>query len=160
LREDPDIIVIGELRDPETISLALTAAETGHLVIGTMSTASAHKTIDRIIDSFPPKQQNQIRTMLADSIKGIVTQRLIKDKEGKKRVLATEIMVGTVPIATIIRDNKTFQLPSMIQTGKKAGMQLMDENLQGLLKDGLISPEAAHANASNKKLFEAALKVR
>ncbi|PKN66613.1 MAG: type IV pili twitching motility protein PilT [Deltaproteobacteria bacterium HGW-Deltaproteobacteria-15] len=158
LREDPDVILIGELRDPETISLALTAAETGHLVVGTMSTASAHKTLDRIIDSFPPEQQNQVRTMLADSIKGIITQRLIKDREGKKRVLAVELMVGTVPIGTIIRDNKTFQLPSLIQTGKKLGMQLMDESLMQLFKDGLISPEAAYANALNKKPFETAVK--
>jgi len=153
LREDPDIIIIGELRDPETISLALTAAETGHLVIGTMSTSNAQKTIDRLIDSFPPEQQNQVRTMLADSIRGIVTQRLIKNKEGKKRVLATEIMVGTVPVAGIIRDNKTFQIPSLIQTGKKAGMQLMDESLMQLLKDGLISQEAAYSNAASKKSF-------
>jgi twitching motility protein PilT len=153
LREDPDIIIIGELRDPETMSLALTAAETGHLVIGTMSTSNAQKTIDRLIDSFPPEQQNQVRTMLADSIKGIVTQRLIKDKEGKKRVLAAEVMVGTLPIAAIIRDNKTFQIPSMIQTGKKAGMRLMDESLMQLFKDGLISTEAAYANAANKKSF-------
>ncbi|MDD5206162.1 MAG: ATPase, T2SS/T4P/T4SS family, partial [Desulfobacterales bacterium] len=158
LREDPDVILIGELRDPETISLALTAAETGHLVVGTMSTASAHKTLDRIIDSFPPEQQNQVRTMLADSIKGIVTQRLIKDREGKKRVLAAEVMVGTVPVGTIIRDNKTFQLPSLIQTGKRLGMQLMDESLMQLFKGGLISPEAAYANALNKKPFEAAVK--
>jgi twitching motility protein PilT len=153
LREDPDIIIIGELRDPETISLALTAAETGHLVIGTMSTSNAQKTVDRLIDSFPPEQQNQVRTMLADSIKGVVTQRLIKDKEGKKRVLAAEIMVGTVPVATIIRDSKTFQIPSLIQTGKKVGMQLMDESLMQLLKAGLISPEAAASNATNKKRF-------
>jgi twitching motility protein PilT len=156
LREDPDIIIIGELRDPETISLALTAAETGHLVIGTMSTSNAQKTIDRLIDSFPPEQHNQVRTMLADSIRGIVTQRLIKDKEGKKRVLASEIMVGTVPIATIIRDNKTFQIPSLIQTGKKGGMQLMDESLMQLLQDGLISREAAYSNAANKKSFQTA----
>jgi twitching motility protein PilT len=153
LREDPDIIIIGELRDPETISLALTAAETGHLVIGTMSTSNAQKTIDRTIDSFPPDQQNQVRTMLAASIKGIVTQRLIKDKEGKKRVLATEIMVGTVPVAAIIRDNKTFQIPSLIQTGKKVGMQLLDESLMQLVKDDLISPEAACSNGANKKSF-------
>jgi len=153
LREDPDIIIIGELRDPETISLALTAAETGHLVIGTMSTSNAQKTIDRLIDSFPPEQQNQVRTMLADSIKGIVTQRLIKSKEGRKRVLATEIMVGTVPVAGIIRDKKTFQIPSLIQTGKKVGMQLMDESLMQLLKDGLISQEAAYSNAVSKKSF-------
>jgi twitching motility protein PilT len=160
LREDPDIIIIGELRDTETISLALTAAETGHLVIGTMSTSNAQKTIDRIIDAFPPDRQNQIRTMLADSIKGIVTQRLIKDKEGKKRVLATETMVGTVAVAAIIRDNKTFQLFSLIQTGKKSGMQLMDESLMQLLNGGLISAEAAHANAVSKKLFEAASKAK
>jgi twitching motility protein PilT len=158
LREDPDVIVIGELRDPETISLSLTAAETGHLVVGTMSTGSAHKTIDRIIDSFSPEQQNQVRTMLADSIKGIITQRLIKDKEGKKRVLAVEVMVGTVPIATIIRDNKTFQLPSLIQTGKKLGMQTMDDSLLQLFRDGLISAEVAYANTANKKPFEVAVK--
>jgi twitching motility protein PilT len=160
LREDPDIIIIGELRDTETISLALTAAETGHLVIGTMSTSNAQKTIDRIIDSFPPDQQNQVRTMLADSIKGIVTQRLIKDKENRKRILATEMMVGTVPVAAIIRDNKTFQLFSQLQTGKKSGMQLMDESLMQLLKAGLISPDAAYANAVSKKPFEAALKAK
>jgi len=160
LREDPDIIIIGELRDTETISLALTAAETGHLVIGTMSTSNAQKTIDRIIDSFPPDQQNQVRAMLADSIKGIVTQRLIKDKENRKRILATEMMVGTVPVAAIIRDNKTFQLFSLLQTGKKSGMQLMDESLMQLLKEGLISPDAAYANAASKKPFEAAFKAK
>ncbi|MBN2122857.1 MAG: Flp pilus assembly complex ATPase component TadA, partial [Deltaproteobacteria bacterium] len=158
LREDPDVIVIGELRDPETTSLAMTAAETGHLVIGTMSTSSAHKTIDRIIDSFPPEQQNQVRAMLADSIKGIVTQRLIRNREGKRRVLAAEILVGTTPIASIIRDNKTFQLPSMIQTGKKVGMQLMDESLMRLVKEGSITPEAAYSNAANKKTFQPLLK--
>jgi twitching motility protein PilT len=125
-----------------------------------MSTSNAQKTIDRIIDAFPPDQQNQIRTMLADSIKGIVTQRLIKDKDGKKRDLATETMVGTVPVAAIIRDNKTFQLFSLIQTGKKSGMQLMDESLTQLLKDGRISPEAAYANAVSKKPFETASKTK
>ena len=160
LREDPDIIIIGELRDTETISLALTAAETGHLVIGTMSTSNAQKTIDRIIDAFPPDQQNQIRTMLADSIKGIVTQRLIKNKEGTKRVLAAETMVGTAAVSAIIRDNKTFQLFSLIQIGKKSGMQLMDESLTQLLKDGLISPEVAYANAVSKKPFETASKTK
>ena len=160
LREDPDVIIIGELRDPETTSLAMTAAETGHLVIGTMSTSSAHKTIDRIIDSFPPEQQNQVRTMLADSIKGIITQRLIKDREGKKRCLATEVLVGTMPIAAIIRDNKTFQIASMIQTGKKFGMELMDESLMRLVKSNQITPEAAFSNAMNKKLFQPLLKKK
>jgi twitching motility protein PilT len=155
LREDPDVIVIGELRDPDTTSLAMTAAETGHLVIGTMSTSSAHKTIDRIIDSFAPEQQNQVRTMLADSIKGIITQRLIKDKQGKSRCLATEVLVGTMPIASVIRDNKTFQIPSMIQTGKKFGMELMDESLMRLLKEGRITGEDAYSNAANKKIFQA-----
>jgi twitching motility protein PilT len=98
--------------------------------------------------------------MLADSIKGIVTQRLIKDKENRKRILATEIMMGTVPVAAIIRDNKTFQLFSLLQTGKKSGMQLMDESLMQLLKEGLISPEAAYAHAVSKKPFEAALKAK
>jgi len=160
LREDPDVIIIGELRDPETISLAMTAAETGHLVIGTMSTSSAHKTIDRIIDSFPPQQQNQVRTMLADSIKGIITQRLIKNKEGNGRCLATEVLVGTMPMATLIRDNKTFQIPSMMQTGKKVGMQLMDEDIMRLLKAGQISPETAYSNAANQKIFQQFLKSK
>ena len=160
LREDPDIIVIGELRDRETTSLAMTAAETGHLVISTMSTSSAHKTIDRIIDSFPPEEQNQVRTMLADSIKGIITQRLIKDAEGKGRCLATEVLVGTRPIASVIRDCKTYQMPSMIQTGKKVGMELMDESLLRLLREKRITAEAAYENAVNRKLFQSALKKR
>lgn len=160
LREDPDVIVIGELRDQETTSLAMTAAETGHLVISTMSTSSAQKTIDRIIDSFPPRQQNQIRTMLADSIKGIITQRLVINKQGNKRCLATEVMVGTMPIATLIRDNKTFQLQSMLQTGKKIGMQLMDEDLMRLMKDDQISPEAAYINAANQKIFQEFVKAK
>jgi len=160
LREDPDIIVIGELRDPETISLALTAAETGHLVIGTMSTSNSQKTIDRIIDSFPPEQQNQVRTMLADSIQGIITQRLIKNKDGTRRCLATEVLIGTMPIATLIRDNKTFQIPSMMQTGQKIGMQSLDESIMGLLNKGQISPEAALVNAINKKLFQPVSKVK
>jgi twitching motility protein PilT len=158
LREDPDVIIIGELRDPETTSLAMTAAETGHLVIGTMSTSNAQKTIDRIIDSFPPDQQNQVRTMLADSIKGIITQRLIKSRDNTKRLLATEILVGTTPIASLIRDNKTFQIPSMIQTGKKVGMELMDESLMRLLKADRISPEAAFSNAASPKIFQPFLK--
>jgi twitching motility protein PilT len=154
LREDPDVIIIGELRDKETISLALTAAETGHLVIGTMSTSNTHKTVDRVIDSFPPQQQNQVRTMLADSIKGIITQRLVKERAGKHRCLATEVLVGTIPVACAIRDSKTFQIPSLLQTGKNAGMHPMDDSLMQLLKSGQILPEAGYANAFNKKAFE------
>lgn len=158
LREDPDVIVIGELRDTETISLALTAVETGHLVIGTMSTSSAHKTVDRIIDSFPAQQQNQVRTMLADSIKGVVVQRLVKDKAGTTRCLATEVLVGTIPVASAIRDSKTFQIPSLLQTGKKVGMYPMDDSLMSLVKSEQITPEAGYSNAANRKLFESLLR--
>lgn len=111
LREDPDVIMIGELRDIETTSLAMTAAETGHLVLGTMSTSSAHKTVDRIIDSYPAGEQNQVRTMLADSLKAVITQRLISNVKKDGMVLATEVLIGTVPMSNLIRDQKTFQIP-------------------------------------------------
>ncbi len=133
LREDPDVIVIGELRDLETISLAISASETGHLVIGTLSTSSAPKTIDRIIDSFPPGEQSQIRTMLSEALKAVITQRLIPAKDGASMVMALEIMIGTMPLANLIRDGKTFQIPSIMQTGRSVGMQLMDEYILVLL---------------------------
>lgn len=154
LRQDPDVIMIGELRDLETMSLAITAAETGHLVIGTLSTSSAPKTVERIIDSFPAKEQNQIRTMLSEAIKAVITQRLVPAADGNQMVLALEILIGTLPMANLIRDAKTFQIPSMMQTGKKAGMQLMDESLMTLFKEGRITAADAAANANKPELFK------
>jgi twitching motility protein PilT len=154
LREDPDIIMVGELRDLETISLAISAAETGHLVLGTLATSSAPKTVDRIIDSFPAAEQGQIRAMLAESIKAVITQRLIPNAERKGMALAVEIMIGTLPMANLIRDGKVFQIPSMMQMGKSVGMQLMDESIMALLKAGTISAKEAFLNANNKNLFK------
>jgi len=151
LREDPDVIMVGELRDPETISLAITAAETGHLVLGTMSTSSAHKTVDRIIDSYPAGEQNQIRTMLADSLKGVITQRLIPNAQKDGLVLATEILICTMPMSNLIRDSKTFQIPSMMQTGKAQGMRLMDDSIVELLQGKKISLDMAMANIAQEK---------
>ncbi len=158
LREDPDVIMVGELRDLETMSLAITAAETGHLVIATLSTASAPKTVERIIDSFPAAEQNQIRTMLSEAIKAVITQRLVPAADKTKMVLALEILIGTLPMTNLIRDAKTFQIPSMMQTGKKDGMMLMDESLMALMKEGKISPEDAAANANKPETFKAHLK--
>ena len=151
LREDPDVIMIGELRDPETISLAMTAAETGHLVLGTMSTASAHQTVDRIIDSYPANEQNQIRAMLADSLKAVVAQRLITNAKNNGQVLATEILIVTMPMSNLIRDSKTFQIPSMMQTGKAHGMRLMDDSIVELLEEEKISLERAQQNIGSEK---------
>lgn len=159
LRQDPDIIMVGELRDLETISLAITAAETGHLVIATLSTSSAAKTVDRIIDSYPPKEQNQIRTMLSESIQAIITQRLIPAADNSRMHLALEILIGTRSMANMIRDAKTFQIESMMQTGKSAGMQLMDESLMALAKDGLITEADAIANAGNPEKFKTRLQT-
>ncbi len=154
LREDPDVILVGEMRDLETISLAITAAETGHLVFGTLHTNSASKTIDRIIDAFPRDSQEQIRTMLSESLKGVVCQQLLKSADGKGRVAALEIMVGTPAIANLIREGKTFQIPSIIQTARKDGMQLMDQHLLDLLKTKRVTPEETHRCANDKKQFE------
>lgn len=154
LREDPDIIVIGELRDLETISLAISAAETGHLVIGTLATSSAPKTIDRIIDAYPPGEQSQVRAMLSEAIKAVITQRLIPGADNKSMKPALEILIGTLPLTNLIRDSKTFQIPSMMQTGKGVGMMIMDESILKLLKEEEISLEGATANANNPKLFQ------
>ena len=154
LREDPDVILVGEMRDLETISLAMTAAETGHLVFGTLHTNSAAKTVDRIIDAFPRDGQEQIRAMLSESLKGVVCQQLLKTVEGKGRVAAMEIMVGTPAIANLIREGKTFQIPSVIQTARKDGMQLMDQHLIDLLKTKRVAPEEAYRCAQEKKQFE------
>ena len=154
LREDPDVIVIGEMRSLDTISMAISAAETGHLVIGTMSTFSAPKTIDRIIDAYPPNEQNQIRAMLGESFRAVITQRLIPGADEKSVALATEILVGTVPMAKLIRDGKTFQIPSMMQTGKGVGMQIMDECISSLLQEGKITAQSAQKYANNPKIFD------
>ncbi len=154
LRQDPDVIIIGELRDLDTISLAISASETGHLVIGTLSTSNAAKTVDRIIDSYPPGEQNQIRAMLSESLKAVVTQRLIPGADGKAMQLALEILIGNLSIANLIRDNKTYQIHSALQMGKKLGMRLMDDSIVGLLEAGKISLEAAIANVENRDLLK------
>jgi twitching motility protein PilT len=141
LREDPDIILVGEMRDLETISLALTAAETGHLVFATLHTGSAPKTIDRIIDVFPAAQQGQIRTMLAESILAVFSQVLLKRKGGKGRILALEIMIGTPAIKNLIREAKISQIPSILQTGHKFGMQTLEAAIKDLLARNMVDPE-------------------
>ena len=141
LREDPDIILVGEMRDLETISLALTAAETGHLVFATLHTGSAPKTIDRIVDVFPAAQQGQIRTMLAESILAVFSQVLLKRKGGKGRILALEIMIGTPAIKNLIREAKISQIPSILQTGQKFGMQTLETAIKNLLARNMVDPE-------------------
>lgn len=137
LREDPDIILVGEMRDLETIQLAMTAAETGHLVFGTLHTNNAHKTIDRIIDVFPQEQQDQVRVMLSESLRGVIAQALLP-KAGGGRVAALEILVGTKAVANLIREGKTFQIPSAMQTGKREGMITYEMAIEKLIKDGKI----------------------
>ena len=152
LREDPDIILVGEMRDLETIELAITAAETGHLVYGTLHTSSAAKTVDRIINVFPTNQQEQIRAMLSESLKGVIAQQLLKTLDGK-RAAALEILYVTHAVSNLIRDGKTFQIPSIIQTGKREGMQQMDQALQELVSVNRVSVEEAHKYAVNKERF-------
>ena len=130
------------------------AAETGHLVIGTLATSSAPKTVDRIIDSFPAVEQGQIRGMLGESLKAVITQRLIPRANGTGMALAVEILIGTLPVANLIRDRKIFQIPSMMQMGKAAGLQLMDESIMSLLRAEIISAKEAYLNANNKALFK------
>ena len=147
LREDPDIIAIGELRDLETISLALTAAETGHLVLATLHTNNAIRTVNRLLGAFPPEQQNQIRTMVSESLRAIVSQRLIPRADGKGRALALEILVVNKAVGNLIRENKTFQIRSSMQTGQSLGMVLLDDSLRELVKSGIITREEAMKNA-------------
>ena len=151
LREDPDVILVGEMRDRETIELGITAAETGHLVFGTLHTNSAPKTVDRIIDVFPADEQEQIRSMLGESLKGVIAQVLLRHKDGKSRMAAMEIMVGTSAIGNLIRENKIHQIPSIIQTGKKDGMQLLDQHILEFLMAGKITPEEAYMNATTSR---------
>ncbi|MCX5870418.1 MAG: PilT/PilU family type 4a pilus ATPase [Deltaproteobacteria bacterium] len=154
LRQDPDVIVIGELRDLDTISLAISASETGHLVIGTLSTSSAAKTVDRIINSYPAGSQNQIRAMISEALKAVITQRLIPGADGKTMHLALEVLIGNLSVANLIRDNKTYQIQSTMQMGKKLGMRLMDDSIMEMLEAGKISPVEAAANIDNKALLK------
>jgi len=152
LREDPDIILVGELRDLETIRLALTAAETGHLVFGTLHTSSAAKTIDRIIDVFPAAEKDMVRSMLSESLRAVISQTLLK-KNGGGRIAAHEIMIGTPAIRNLIREGKVAQMYSAIQTGQGIGMQTLDQNLLLLLQKGLIAKSEAKGAAMNKDNF-------
>lgn len=153
LREDPDIILVGEMRDQETIQLALTAAETGHLVFGTLHTSSAPKTVDRIIDVFPANQQGQIRAMLSESIQAVITQTLCK-KTGGGRVAALEILLGTTAVRNLIRENKIHQIPSVMQTSQGSGMKTMEQALIELAFENKISRETAMEKSSNPGLFD------
>jgi twitching motility protein PilT len=153
LREDPDIILVGEMRDLETISQALTAAETGHLVLSTLHTNSAPQTISRVIDVFPTHQQEQIRVQLADALLGVIAQTLIPRADGKGRVAALETMVATPAIRNLIRENKVHQIASAIQTGAREGMQSLDQSLKTLVKTHQISPEEAVKRAADKQAF-------
>jgi twitching motility protein PilT len=153
LREDPDVILVGEMRDLETIRLALSAAETGHLVFGTLHTSSAAKTIDRIIDVFPAAEKEMVRSMLSESLKAVISQTLLKTKDGSGRVAAHEIMVGTPAIRNLIREAKVAQMYSAIQTGQQHGMQTLDQNLQELVRRNIVSPAEARSKAANKDIF-------
>lgn len=150
LREDPDIIMVGEMRDLETIQLAISASETGHLVLGTLHTSNAPRTLDRLLDVFPSDQRDQIRIMVSESLRGIVSQQLIPRADGSGRAVAMEIMLNSPAIANVIREAKTFMLPGIIQTGKKAGMILMDESVAELYRQGIITAEEALYRAENK----------
>ena len=153
LREDPDTILVGEMRDLETIRLALTAAETGHLVFGTLHTSSAAKTIDRVVDVFPADEKDMVRAMLSESLRAVISQTLIK-KIGGGRIAAHEIMIGIPAIRNLIRENKVAQMYSAIQTGQQYGMQTLDQNLKELVDKGLISKQDARMKASNKDGFQ------
>lgn len=150
LREDPDVIMVGEMRDLETIQLAITASETGHLVMGTLHTANAARTLDRVLDVFPVDQREQIRTMVSESLRGIVSQQLVPRMDGNGRALAIEILANTPAVANVIRESKTFMLPGIIQTGRKVGMRLMDDSLTDLYDRQIISQEEAYARAEQK----------
>jgi len=158
LREDPDIILVGEMRDLETISLAIEAASTGHLVFGTLHTSSAAKTVDRIIEVFPASEQAQIRSTLSDGIRAIIAQVLFKRIDKKGRCPALEIMIGTPAVRNLIRESKTHQLSSMMQTGKKYGMQLLDDAIMDLYNRGWISADEAYTKANDKAKFRPLLK--
>jgi twitching motility protein PilT len=159
LREDPDVIMVGEMRDLETVSLAITAAETGHLVLATLHTSNASRTLDRLLDVFPPEEQEHIRVMVAESLRGILSHQLIPRKDGTGRVLALEILTNTPAVANVIREAKTYMLPGIIQTGKKQGMRLMDDTLIDLYVGGLISAEEAYERAEQKNIVRPHLQM-
>src|SRR6267378_5024525 len=152
LREDPDVIMVGEMRDLETISLAITASETGHLVLGTLHTGTAARTLDRVLDVFPVDQQEQIRIMISESLRGVISQQLIPRADGTGRVLAIETLTNTPAVSNVIREARAFMLPGIIQTGRKQGMQLMDDALIELHAQGLISTEEALARSNQKQI--------
>ena len=147
LREDPDVILVGEMRDPETIGLALTAAETGHLVFGTLHTTGAAKTVDRIVDVFPAGEKEMVRSMLSESLRAVISQTLLKTRDGQGRVAAHEILISTAAVRNLIRENKIAQIGSALQTGQQYGMQTLDQSLQNLVRTGVISHETARAKA-------------
>lgn len=153
LREDPDIILVGEMRDLETISLAVEAASTGHLVFSTLHTSSASKTVDRVIEVFPANQQPLIRSTLSDGLRAVIAQVLFKRIDKKGRVVALEILIANPAVRNLIREGKTHQIPSMIQTGKKYGMALLDDSIMELLQKGIISPDEAYAKSNEKSKF-------
>lgn len=157
LREDPDIIMVGEMRDLETISLAITAAETGHLVLATLHTGSAARTLDRILDVFPTEQREQIRIMVAESLRGVISQQLVPKKDGSGRELALELLVNTPAVSSLIRDGKTFMLPGVMQTGKNVGMIMMDDALADLYHQGAISKDEALGRAIDRGSLKAVL---
>lgn len=156
LREDPDVILVGEMRDLETIRLALTGAETGHLVFGTLHTSSAAKTVDRIIDVFPAAEKEMVRSMLSESLRAVISQTLLKTADGSGRVAAHEIMVGTPAIRNLIRENKVAQMYSAIQTGQKLGMRTLDQSLVDLARRRVITVAEARSKAADKELFQIA----
>ncbi len=153
LREDPDIIMVGEMRDLETIQLAITASETGHLVLATLHTGSASRTLDRVLDVFPTDQREQIRVMVSESLRGIVSQQLVPRADGRGRALALEVLLRTEAVAACIRDGKTFMLPGVMQIGGKMGMRLMDDSLLDLYRDGVITAEDAYARSEQKVIM-------
>lgn len=158
LREDPDVIMVGEMRDLETISLAITAAETGHLVLGTLHTGSAARTLDRVLDVFPTDQRDQIRVMVSESLRGIISQQLVPNVDGSGRSMALELLVNTPAVAANIRDGKTFMLGGVMQTGKAVGMITMDDSLRNLYSAGLISYDECEARAEDKAVMRSFLK--
>ena len=158
LREDPDIIMVGEMRDLETISLAITAAETGHLVLGTLHTGNAARTLDRVLDVFPSDQRDQIRIMVSESLRGIISQQLVPKPDGNGRVMALELLVNTPAVANCIREGKTFMLNGVMQTGKNVGMITMDDSLRELYSKGLITREECESRAEDKVVMKAFFK--
>lgn len=154
LRQDPDVILVGEMRDLETIQLAITAAETGHLVFGTLHTVDAVQTVDRIVDVFPIHQQQQVRMQLSVNLVGVVSQTLVRRKDGRGRIAAYEILNGVGAVRNLIRENKTYQISSIVQTGSRMGMQTLDQSLAALVKDGLVTLEDAQFKAKDRWEFD------